>query len=101
MKKGLIQKLNKHFDHRIRLGIMSVLMVNEWATFSELKDFLGATDGNLASHLKTLEREKYILIEKKFVARKPQTSYKVSPFGKSRFQEHLNALESLLNPNEK
>lgn len=96
MKKGLIQHLNKYFDHRIRLGIMSILMVNEEVTFNELKEYLGVTDGNLASHLKTLEREEYLKVDKTFVARKPQTSYKATNNGRIAFQAHLEALERLL-----
>ena len=62
--KNIIQHINKAFDHRIRLGIMSVLMVNESADFTTLKELLGVTDGNLASHTKALETEDYISIEK-------------------------------------
>ncbi len=55
--KNIISNINKAFDHRIRLGIMSVLMVNESADFTTLKELLGATDGNIASHIKALEKE--------------------------------------------
>ena len=55
--KNIIQNINKAFDHRIRLGIMSVLMVNESVDFNTMKEFLGATDGNLASHIKALEAD--------------------------------------------
>ena len=94
--KQLISKLNKAFDHRIRLGIMSSLIVNEGLSFSELKQLLDVTDGNLASHLKALEKEGYILVTKKFVDRKPNTSYKVSAGGKKAFQAHINELENLI-----
>ncbi len=94
--KNLIQNINKAFDHRIRLGIMSVLMVNESADFSTLKELLGVTDGNLASHTKALEAEKYIIVEKQFIGKKPNTSYKVSPAGKKAFQDHIDALEKLI-----
>lgn len=67
--KNLIQNINKAFDHRIRLGIMSVLMVNESADFNMLKEVLGVTDGNLASHIKALEAEKYISVEKQFIGK--------------------------------
>ena len=69
--KNIIQNINKAFDHRIRLGIMSVLMVNEYADFNMLKELLGVTDGNLASHTKALESEEYIAIEKQFEQPRP------------------------------
>lgn len=93
---SLISGLNKAFDHRIRLGIMSVLMVNDWATYNELKGYLEIPDGTLASHLKALEKVKYIMIKKEFIGRKPQTSYSASIAGRKAFEAHLDALEKLL-----
>lgn len=75
---------------------MSVLMVNESADFTTLKELLGVTDGNLASHTKALETEDYISIEKQFIGRKPNTSYRATPLGKAAFKEHINALEKLI-----
>lgn len=95
--KNIIQNINKAFDHRIRLGIMSVLMVNESADFSTLKELLGVTDGNLASHAKALESEAYIIVEKQFIGRKPNTSYIATKEGKKAFQDHINALEKLIS----
>ena len=93
---NIILNINKIFDHRIRLGIMSILMVNEYADFNTLKELLGATDGNLASHLKNLEGKNYVEVKKEFVGRKPQTTYAVTDTGKQAFSEHLNALEKIL-----
>lgn len=93
---NIIQNINKAFDHRIRLGIMSVLMVNESADFITFKELLGVTDGNLASHTKALELEKYIIIEKQFIGKKPNTSYRASVSGRKAFSEHINALEKLI-----
>ncbi|WP_130734604.1 transcriptional regulator [Flavobacterium sp. J27] len=95
--KNIIQNINKAFDHRIRLGIMSVLMVNENADFSTLKELLGVTDGNLASHAKALENENYITVEKHFIGRKPNTKYIATKEGKKAFQEHIEALEKLIS----
>lgn len=92
----IIQHLNKAFDHRIRLGIMSVLMVNESADFSTLKELLGVTDGNLASHSKALEAENYIAVEKQFIGKKPNTSYRATKEGRTAFENHINALEKLI-----
>ena len=95
--KNIIQNINKAFDHRIRLGIMSVLMVNENADFSTLKELLGVTDGSLASHAKALESENYITVEKQFIGRKPNTKYIATKEGKKAFQEHIEALEKLIS----
>lgn len=95
--KNIIQNINKAFDHRIRLGIMSVLMVNENADFNTLKEILGVTDGNLASHVKALENENYISIEKQFIGKKPNTKYIATAVGKKAFQDHIEALEKLIS----
>lgn len=93
---GLIDNINKLFDHRIRLGIMSILTVNEAADFNRLKELLNVTDGNLASHIKALEKAGYILVEKSFVGRKPNTKYRATKAGKNEFKKHIDALEKLI-----
>lgn len=95
--KNIIQNINKAFDHRIRLGIMSILMVNESADFNSLKELLGVTDGNLASHAKALENENYIQIEKQFIGKKPNTRYVATSEGKKAFRDHIDALEKLIS----
>ena len=94
--KSLLAHINKTFDHRIRLAIMSVLMVNESADFNTLKELLGVTDGNLARHTRALENEEYIAVEKTFIDRKSNTRYKATQKGKKAFQEHLDALERII-----
>lgn len=94
--KNIILHINKAFDHRIRLGIMSVLMVNEYADFTTLKELLGATDGNLASHTKALEKVEFIRIEKQFIGKKPNTRYYATDIGKQEFKKHIEALEKLI-----
>ncbi|RMG86475.1 MAG: transcriptional regulator [Bacteroidetes bacterium] len=99
--KKIIDTLNKtKLDNRIRLGIMSILVVNDSVDFVELKNMLGVSDGNLASHLRVLEKEKYIAFEKKFVGRKPKTSYRATDRGRQAFEAHLAALEVLLGRKE-
>jgi len=93
---GIIDKLNKDFESRVRLGIMSILMVNEWVDFTEMKNLLNITDGNLASHSSALEKAEYIEVKKEFVGKKPKTSYQVTPRGRAAFKEHLSYLEKLL-----
>ncbi len=91
-----IQNLNKVFDSRIRLGIMSALMVNAEVNFNELKELIQVTDGNLASHLKTLEENKYIKVQKGFIGRKTNTTYLVTKGGEKAFKSHLDALEQMI-----
>lgn len=91
-----IHQLNKHFESRMRLGIMSILMVNDWVDFSEMKSILDITDGNLASHSSALEKVGYIEIKKEFVGKKPKTSYRVTQSGREAFTEHINSLERLI-----
>lgn len=95
--KNIIENINKAFDHRIRLGIMSVLMVNESADFTTLKELLGVTDGNLASHTKALESDHYIVVEKQFIGKKPNTSYRATTEGRKAFAAHIDALEKLIS----
>ncbi len=97
---GLIDNINKLFDHRIRLGIMSILMVNEYVDFNGLKDLLKVTDGNLASHTKTLEKADYIKVEKSFIGKKPNTRYGITPLGRQAFKKHIEALEQLIKQQE-
>ena len=92
---GIIDKLNKDFESRVRLGIMSILMVNDWVDFTEMKTLLNITDGNLASHSSALEKSSYIEIKKEFVGKKPKTSYRVTNLGRASFVSHLNSLEKL------
>lgn len=91
-----INDLHKAFESRIKLGIMSALAVNDKLDFNALKDYLGVTDGNLASHLKALEKEKFVGMKKSFVGRKPNTKYFMTKEGKKAFDEHLKALERLI-----
>jgi DNA-binding MarR family transcriptional regulator len=94
---NVFQSLNKEFESRIRLGIMSILMVNEWVEFKEMKETLDITDGNLASHIAGLEKNDYLEVKKEFVGKKPKTSYRATKTGRKAFNLHLNALEKLIN----
>lgn len=94
--KNYIHNLNKAFENRIRLGLMSVLMVNDSVDFSTMKEMLDITDGNLASHVSALEKEGYIHVKKEFVGKKPLTTYSATKVGMKAFNEHLDALEKLL-----
>ena len=91
-----IENLNKIFDSRIRLGIMSALMVNTEVNFNELKELLNITDGNLASHIKALEENNTIKVHKGFIGRKTNTTYSITKTGEKAFSAHIDALEKMI-----
>lgn len=92
----MIDQLNKAFESRVRLGIMAVLAVNDRVEYAQLKELLGVTDGNLASHLAALEELKYVQVRKRFVGKRPNTSYKSTVTGAKAFRTHLEAIERLI-----
>lgn len=92
----ILDGLHKAFESRVRLGIMSALAVNDYLDFNALKDYLEVTDGNLASHLKALEKADFVKVKKSFVDRKPNTKYNMTKSGKKAFETHINALENLI-----
>ncbi len=94
--KNPIEQLNKVFDSRVRLGIMSAVMVNDEVNFNELKELIQVTDGNLASHLKTLEENGYLLVKKGFIGRKTNTTYAITKAGEKAFKAHIDALEKMI-----
>jgi len=93
---SVIAQLNPVFENRVRLGIMSILMVGEPADFTSLRSLLDVTDGNLASHLRVLEDHRYVKVRKDFVNRKPQTSYTATDAGRKAFRDHLEGLEKVI-----
>ena len=99
--KEVIDRLNKAFENRIRLGVMSTLMVNDSIDFLTLKELLDVTDGNLARHIAALEKLEYVAVKKEFVGKKTKTSYIVTSLGRKEFNLHLNALEKLVRQNRK
>jgi DNA-binding MarR family transcriptional regulator len=95
--KDILVNINRLFENKLRLGIMSMLMVNQSVDFNSFKDHLDVTDGNLASHMSSLEKAKYIKVNKTFIGKKPNTTYSVTAAGRRAFNEHLDALEQLIN----
>ncbi len=91
-----ITGLNKVFDNRIRLGVMSTLMVNDEISFNDLKQLLEVTDGNLATHLVNLEENGYIKVYKGFIGRKTNTTYAITKAGEKAFTDHIAALENMI-----
>ncbi|WP_338874974.1 transcriptional regulator [Spirosoma sp. SC4-14] len=94
--KDLLAQFNKAFESKARLNIMSILMVNDAMSFNALKELLGLTDGNLATHLRALEESGYVLVQKQFIGRKPNTTYSATNTGRQAFTDHLNALEEFI-----
>lgn len=99
--KSPFENLDKVLEHRVRLQIVSVLMANESYDFNSLKELLKVTDGNLATHVKALEKEKYISTNKSFIDKKPNTKYKATDKGRIAFRKHLDALEEVLKQQRK
>lgn len=91
-----LDNFDKAFENRVRLQVMSVLVANDSYDFVDLKALLDLTDGNLASHMKALEKEEYIRVEKTFRGRKPLTTYFATDKGKEAFEKHLATLELLI-----
>jgi DNA-binding MarR family transcriptional regulator len=94
--KNPINGLNKVFESRIRLGVMSILMVNEEISFNDLKQMLEVTDGNLATHLVNLEENRFIKVKKGFIGKKTNTTYSITRSGERTFNEHISALENMI-----
>lgn len=92
----IMNGLHKGLESRMRLGIMSALAANDTLDFNALKEHLEVTDGNLASHLKALKKEKFLGINKSLVGRKLNTSFYMTKQGKKAFEEHIAALENLI-----
>ncbi len=94
--KNPFENLDKTLEHSVRLQIMSALVAQPSYDFNSLKELVGITDGSLASHIKALEREKYVSVTKSFIDRKPNTRYKATDRGRAIFKKHLDALEALV-----
>ena len=96
---NIFKSFNPVFENRVRLAVMSILAVNDRMEFNALKEMLDLTDGNLASHIAMLEKNGYLAVKKRFVGKKPQTSYTATPAGKRAFEQHLAALEKFIKSN--
>lgn len=99
--KLYLENINKAFESKVRLGIMSILMVNESVDFVTIKGLLDLTDGNLASHTRTLEELGYIKSTKQFLDRKPNTTFSITKQGEEAFVKHVNALENFLKTQQR
>jgi predicted ArsR family transcriptional regulator len=87
---------NKVFESRVRLGMMSLLVVQEQVDFGQIKEILQLSDGNLASHMAALEKIGFVEVRKQFIGKKPNTTYAITVQGRAAFLEHLTSLEKLI-----
>lgn len=99
--KNPFDNLDKLLEHSLRLRLMSVLVANDSFDYTGLKDLLETTDGNLATHLKALEREKYLQVTKSFIDRKPNTRYRITEKGRGAFKRHLEAMAEVVRMQRK
>ncbi len=96
MENNIIKNINEIFTAKIRLGIMTLLAMNDKMDFSSLKNSLEISDGNLGAHLNVLENAGYIKVDKQFVDRRPKTTYTITEKGIKAFNEHLHQLEVII-----
>ncbi len=94
--KRLVEELDPLLHERGRLAIVSALAAAPRLTFTELRDALEMTDGNLSVHLQKLEEKGYVAIDKRFVHRRPQTSCQLTRHGRQAFQRYLDHLEAIV-----
>ena len=90
-------ELDKVIHERMRLGIISALAANESLSFSDLKNLLNTTDGNISVHARKLEEAGYLTCEKSFRGRVPLTEYRITDAGREALTRYLNHMESLIN----
>ena len=96
MEEHAAIQLDKVIHQKARLGIMSILMVQESADFNYLKSRLKMSDGNLSTHISHLERSKYIRIQKKFGKKKPKTICRITEKGRKAIIKYINSLEQII-----
>ena len=98
--REIIEELNVTFENRIRLAIMSLLMLSEEMDFNSMKEQLDVTDGNLSSHISMLEKNKFVNVKKAFIGKVPRTIYTATREGRRAFEGHLDALEKIIKKNK-
>jgi DNA-binding MarR family transcriptional regulator len=91
-----VEHLERLIHERIRLGIVSVLAIHERLTFNDLKTLLGATDGNLSTHARKLERAGYLEVRKSFDDRTPKTEFRLTASGRRALERYLDHMEALI-----
>ena len=88
--------LDKVIHERMRLGIISALAANEKLSFTELKNLLATSDGNISVHARKLEEAGYVTCEKSFKGRMPLTEYTITKDGRDALKRYLDHMEALI-----
>ena len=91
-----LQSLDTILESRVRVGVLALLAQGDAVEFTYLRDKLGVTDGNLATHLRRLEESKYVGVKKSFVGRRPQTAYVITAAGRKALERHVAVLSEAL-----
>ena len=95
--ENVSSELDKIIHERMRLGIISALAANETLSFTDLKNLLNTTDGNISVHARKLEEANYLTCEKSFKGRVPLTEYRITTDGREALSRYLNHMEALIN----
>jgi len=89
-------ELDNLIHEKVRLGIVSALAANDTLTFTELRDLMRTTDGNISVHARRLEAAAYIECTKSFEGRIPRTSYQLTTLGRRALERYLDHMEALI-----
>ena len=100
MKPELFQKLDRVIHEKGRLAIMSMLAASPELSFTELRDALEMTDGNLTTHIRTLQQEGFVSVAKSYQNNRPLTSCSLTPAGRKAFADYINLLEQIVQQNK-
>jgi DNA-binding MarR family transcriptional regulator len=96
----LFLKLDRVIHEKGRLAIMSALAATQELTFTEMRDMLGMTDGNLTTHIRTLQQEGFVSVAKSYQNNRPLTSCSLTPAGRKAFAQYINLLEQIVQQNK-
>jgi DNA-binding MarR family transcriptional regulator len=93
-------KLDRVIHEKGRLAIMSMLAATAELSFTEMRDALGMTDGNLTTHIRALQQEGYVSVAKSYQNRRPLTTCSLTPSGRKAFVEYIDLLEKIVRQNK-
>ena len=100
MNPELLLQLDRVIHEKGRLAIMSMLAATPELSFTEMRDALAMTDGNLTTHIKALQQEGYVAIAKSYQNRRPLTTCSLTTAGRKAFAEYINLLEKIVRQNK-
>lgn len=100
MNPELFLQLDRVIHEKGRLAILSLLAASPHLSFTEMRDLLSMTDGNLTAHIRTLREAGYVSVTKEFQDRRPLTTFALTPSGRKAFANHINLLEQIVRQNK-